>query len=92
MSALTEHHLVPHLKTKRKGLDPSLTIQICSAYHRQIHTLFNNSHLAIEHWVYSKSSDLTGMGGNSGSHNNLLDQLEIYRWKIFDRLLAVIVI
>jgi hypothetical protein len=45
MSALTEHHLIPRQKTKRKGLDPSPTIQICPACHRQIHTLYDNSHL-----------------------------------------------
>jgi HNH endonuclease len=45
--ALTEHHLIPRQKTKRKGLDPSPTIQICSACHRQIHTLYDNSHLAL---------------------------------------------
>jgi SPX domain protein involved in polyphosphate accumulation len=47
ISALTEHHLIPRQKTKRKGLDPSPTIQICSACHRQIHTLYDNSHLAL---------------------------------------------
>ncbi|MBD2075671.1 hypothetical protein H6F86_17590 [Phormidium sp. FACHB-592] len=47
MSALTEHHLIPRQKTKRKGLAPSPTIQICSACHRQIHTLYDNSHLAL---------------------------------------------
>jgi hypothetical protein len=47
MSALTEHHLIPRQKTKRKGQDPSPTIQICSACHRQIHTLYDNSHLAL---------------------------------------------
>ncbi len=46
--ALTEHHLVPRQKTKRKNLDPSPTIQICSACHRQIHTLYDNTHLAKE--------------------------------------------
>jgi hypothetical protein len=47
MSALTEHHLIPRQKTKRQGQDPSPTIQICSACHRQIHTLYDNSHLAL---------------------------------------------
>ncbi|XHX78692.1 MAG: HNH endonuclease [Stenomitos frigidus ULC029] len=47
MPALTEHHLIPRQTTKRKGLDPSPTIQICSACHRQIHTLYSNSHLAL---------------------------------------------
>ncbi|MBL1176801.1 hypothetical protein [Pantanalinema sp. GBBB05] len=47
MPALTEHHLIPRQKTKRKGLAPSPTIQICAACHRQIHTLYDNSHLAL---------------------------------------------
>ncbi|WP_448604409.1 HNH endonuclease [Thermoleptolyngbya sp.] len=47
MSALTEHHLIPRQKTKRKGLDPSPTIQICAACHRQIHALYDNAHLAL---------------------------------------------
>ncbi|MBD2072022.1 hypothetical protein H6F93_31635 [Leptolyngbya sp. FACHB-671] len=47
MPALTEHHLTPRQKTKHQGLDPSPTIQICSACHRQIHTLYDNSHLAL---------------------------------------------
>ncbi|MDX2099266.1 MAG: HNH endonuclease [Leptolyngbyaceae cyanobacterium bins.59] len=45
---LTLHHLVPRQKTKRKNQDPSPTITICSACHRQIHSLFNNTRLANE--------------------------------------------
>lgn len=45
---LTEHHLVPRQKTKRKKLPPSATIQICSACHRQIHKLYDNAYLARE--------------------------------------------
>jgi 5-methylcytosine-specific restriction endonuclease McrA len=45
---LTEHHLVPRQKTKRKNLPPSPTIQICSACHRQIHKLYDNAYLARE--------------------------------------------
>lgn len=45
---LTVHHLVPRQKTKRKKADPGPTVKICSACHRQIHTLFDNAHLAKE--------------------------------------------
>jgi hypothetical protein len=48
MAELTAHHLVPRQNTKRKNQDPSPTIEICSACHRQIHTLFDNKHLAAE--------------------------------------------
>jgi len=43
---LTVHHLIPRQKTKRKKADPGPTINICSACHRQIHTLFDNTYLA----------------------------------------------
>src|SRR6476469_7537345 len=46
MEALTAHHLIPKQNTKRKNEDPSPTIDICSACHRQIHSLFDNKHLA----------------------------------------------
>ncbi|MEB3280615.1 MAG: HNH endonuclease [Lyngbya sp.] len=45
---LTVHHLVPRQKTKRKKLDPGPTVEICSACHRQIHRLFDNTRLANE--------------------------------------------
>jgi hypothetical protein len=45
---LTVHHLVPRQQTKRRKLDPGETIDICSACHRQIHSLFNNRLLATE--------------------------------------------
>jgi 3-methyladenine DNA glycosylase AlkC len=48
MEQLTVHHLTPRQKTKRKKVAPGPTIQICSACHRQIHALFNNSQLAKE--------------------------------------------
>jgi 5-methylcytosine-specific restriction endonuclease McrA len=48
MAALTAHHLIPKQNTKRKNEDPSQTIDICSACHRQIHSLFDNKHLAQE--------------------------------------------
>ncbi|MBD3883111.1 HNH endonuclease [Phormidium tenue FACHB-886] len=48
LPTLTEHHLIPRQKTKRKHLKPSPTISICSACHRQIHTLHDNTHLAKE--------------------------------------------
>lgn len=48
MPDLTAHHLIPRQKTKRKNLDPSPTIAICSACHRQIHTLYTNAQLATE--------------------------------------------
>lgn len=48
VAALTAHHLTPRQKTKRKNLDPGPTIQICSACHRQIHVLYDNSYLATE--------------------------------------------
>jgi hypothetical protein len=43
---LTVHHLIPRQQTKRKKLDPGPTVEICSACHRQIHTLFDNRELA----------------------------------------------
>lgn len=45
---LTVHHLIPRQHTKRKKLDPGATIDICSACHRQIHSLFDNRVLAAE--------------------------------------------
>jgi hypothetical protein len=48
LEQLTAHHLVPRQTTKRKHQDPGPTIQICSACHRQIHTLFSNRQLAAE--------------------------------------------
>lgn len=41
---LTVHHLIPKQKTKKT--DPSPTIDIFSACHRQIHSLFTNTQLA----------------------------------------------
>lgn len=46
MEYLTVHHLVPRQNTKRKKQDPVPTANICSAYHRQIHALFDNKLLA----------------------------------------------
>ena len=46
VNALTVHHLIPRQKTKRKNEAPGPTVNICSACHRQIHTLYSNSHLA----------------------------------------------
>lgn len=48
MDALTAHHLIPKQNTKRKNEEPGPTIDICSACHRQIHSLFDNKHLAQE--------------------------------------------
>ena len=48
MDKLTVHHLVPRQNTKRKKQDPGETINICSACHRQIHSLFDNKLLAKE--------------------------------------------
>ena len=48
MERLTLHHLVPRQSTKRKKADPGSTINICSACHRQIHSFFDNKHLARE--------------------------------------------
>jgi 3-methyladenine DNA glycosylase AlkC len=45
---LTAHHLIPRQVVKRKKADPSPTVQICSACHRQIHNLFDNKRLAQE--------------------------------------------
>lgn len=45
---LTVHHLIPRQQTKKKRLDSSRTIDICSACHRQVHTLFSNRQLAVE--------------------------------------------
>ena len=46
MERLTKHHLVPRQAVKRKLADSGPTVEICSACHRQIHTLFNNKELA----------------------------------------------
>ena len=48
MKNLTVHHLIPRQHTKRKNLEISPTIDICSACHRQIHALFDNKRLAKE--------------------------------------------
>ncbi len=48
MEELTLHHLIPKQYTKRKRLDTSATIDICSPCHRQIHALFDNKRLAKE--------------------------------------------
>lgn len=48
LAKLTVHHLIPRQKTKRQKQDPGPTCLICSACHRQIHTLFDNHHLAKE--------------------------------------------
>jgi 5-methylcytosine-specific restriction endonuclease McrA len=48
MESLTLHHLVPRQQTKRKKMEISSTVTICSACHRQIHSLFNNKQLAQE--------------------------------------------
>ncbi|WP_127087783.1 HNH endonuclease [Dulcicalothrix desertica] len=48
MEDLTLHHLIPRQYTKRKKLEVSSTINICSACHRQIHALFDNKVLAKE--------------------------------------------
>jgi predicted HNH restriction endonuclease len=48
MDYLTAHHLVPRQSTKRRKEEPSETIDICSACHRQIHVLFDNKVLAKE--------------------------------------------
>ena len=45
---LTVHHLIPRQKTKRKNAEPGSTAKICSACHRQIHNLFDNTRLAQE--------------------------------------------
>lgn len=47
MDKLTVHHLIPRQKTKRKKV-AGATINICSGCHKQIHTLFDNTRLAIE--------------------------------------------
>ena len=48
MDKLTVHHLIPRQKTKRKKVEPGPTINICSSCHKQIHTLFDNTRLAVE--------------------------------------------
>ena len=48
MKNLTAHHLIPRQHTKRKNMDISSTIDICSACHKQIHALFDNKRLAKE--------------------------------------------
>lgn len=45
---LTVHHLIPRQHTKRRKQAPGPTVDICSACHKQIHTLFDNRHLARE--------------------------------------------
>ncbi len=44
MEVLTVHHLIPKQKKGTHGP----TIDICSACHRQVHTLFDNTRLAQE--------------------------------------------
>ncbi|MEQ8959964.1 MAG: HNH endonuclease [Coleofasciculus sp. C2-GNP5-27] len=45
---LTVHHLIPRQKAKKKKVETIPTAMICSACHRQIHSLFDNTHLAQE--------------------------------------------
>ncbi|MGK7872590.1 MAG: HNH endonuclease [Xenococcaceae cyanobacterium] len=45
MERLTVHHLIPRQTVKRKQAERGSTINICSACHRQIHTLFDNTQL-----------------------------------------------
>lgn len=45
---LTVHHLIPRQKVKQKKAPPGSTVNICSACHRQIHSLFDNKRLAQE--------------------------------------------
>ncbi|XGV96657.1 MAG: hypothetical protein ACAF41_28490 [Leptolyngbya sp. BL-A-14] len=47
MPALTEHHLIPRQRAKREGLASDLTLQSGPTCRRQIHTLYNNSYLAL---------------------------------------------
>lgn len=54
MEKLTVHHLIPRQQIKRKKLEQSPTIDICSACHRQIHVLFDNKYLARELNTLSK--------------------------------------
>ncbi|MBE9119041.1 HNH endonuclease [Lusitaniella coriacea LEGE 07157] len=46
MERLTAHHLIPRQTTKRKKVESSPTINICSACHRQVHAFFDNKYLA----------------------------------------------
>jgi 3-methyladenine DNA glycosylase AlkC len=46
LDKLTVHHLVPRQTVKRKQAEVGETIDICSACHRQIHSLFTNQALA----------------------------------------------
>jgi 3-methyladenine DNA glycosylase AlkC len=46
LEKLTVHHLIPRQTVKRKQAEAGETIDICSACHRQIHSLFNNKTLA----------------------------------------------
>ncbi|MBE9168466.1 HNH endonuclease [Pleurocapsales cyanobacterium LEGE 06147] len=46
MERLTVHHLIPRQAVKRKKAEPGPTIDICSACHRQIHSLYSNNELA----------------------------------------------
>ncbi len=48
MEQLTVHHLIPRQYTKRKKITTSETVDICSACHKQIHSLFTNKQLAQE--------------------------------------------
>ena len=45
---LTVHHLIPRQTVKRKQAEKGPTVDICSACHRQIHSLFDNKRLARE--------------------------------------------
>lgn len=48
VAVLTVHHLIPKQKTKRQKAAPGPTVNLCSACHRQIHSLYDNTHLAKE--------------------------------------------
>lgn len=57
LKSLTVHHLVPRQAVKRKKADPGPTVNICSACHRQIHSLFTNKQLAKELNTLEKLKD-----------------------------------
>ena len=48
MKSLTVHHLIPRQYIKRKKMSVNITTNICSACHKQIHSLFTNKELAEE--------------------------------------------
>ncbi|HBB32829.1 MAG TPA: hypothetical protein DDZ80_21660 [Cyanobacteria bacterium UBA8803] len=57
VAELTVHHLIPKQKAKNQKPETIPTANICSACHRQIHSLFDNTRLSQEFNSLEKLKD-----------------------------------